>query len=182
MSSQCNLVMLAGSSEAGKSSAGQFFSQSGAIRQKIRGIILPLTSGHVVTHEGVRTREGFDASEFIMNLLAIRAGLSASDILVVESFIDPSLAEQCRNAWPGRALIVFIDAPLELRVSRLIAATGLADAKARGIIMTKDRRKRLDEQLPIWKSLADVWINNTGPPEDYLLELRQIIDLLDGND
>lgn len=182
MSSPSKLIILAGSTEAGKSSAGQYFSELGAIRKKIRHMLLPLTSGYIVSHEGVLTRQDFAPSEFIASLLAIQANLFPGDILVIESFIDANLATQCRNAWPGRAVIVFIDAPFKLRVARLVTATGLAEEEAGSIISGKDQRKRVKEQWQIWKTVADVWIDNTGRPEDYRLTLSQVIALTNRTD
>lgn len=182
MSSPAKLIILAGSSEAGKSSAGQYLSELGAIRKKIREMLLPLTSGNIVSHEGVLTRQDFAPSEFVASLLAIRANLSFSDILVVESFIDASLAVKCRGAWPGRAVIVFIDAPYELRVARLVAATGLAVEEAEAIIKDKDQRKKIMEQWQTWKSVTDIWIDNTERPEDYRFTLSQIMTLMSGTD
>lgn len=179
MSSPSRLIILAGSSEAGKSSAGQYFSELGAIRKKIREMLLPLTSGHIVNHEGVLTRQGFAPSEFIASLLAIQADLFSGDILVIESFIDVDLAVQCRNAWAGLAVIVFIDAPFKLRVARLMAATGLAEEEAGSIIRIKDGRKRVDEQRHMWKSVADIWIDNTGQPDEYRIQLEQVVAQID---
>jgi hypothetical protein len=180
MSSPSKLILLAGSSEAGKSSAGQYFSELGAIRKKIREMLLPLASGHIVNHEGVLTRQGFAPSEFIASLLAIQANLFSGDILVIESFIDVDLAVQCRNAWPGIAAIVFIDAPFRLRVARLMTATGLAEEEARSIIRIKDERKRVKEQRQMWESVADVWIDNTGQLDEYRLELERVVALMNG--
>jgi dephospho-CoA kinase len=182
MNSPSRLIIMAGSTEAGKSSAGQYFSELGAIRMKIREILLPLTSGHIVSHEGVLTRQDFAPSEFISSVLAIHATLVPGDILVIESFIDAALATQCRDVWPGQAVIIFIDAPFELRVARLVTATGLAEEVAESIVRRKDQRKQVKEQWQIWESVADAWIDNTGSPERYRLALRQVIALVNGMD
>jgi dephospho-CoA kinase len=166
------LIILAGTSEAGKSSAGQYLSQLGAVRQKIRDILLTLSSGELVSHEGIATRQGFASAEFMAALRSRAADLAPSDILVVESFIDAGLAVQCRNVWPSRALIVFIDAPFDLRVSRLMAA------EAQRTICVKDERKRVIPQMHLWKRATNIWIDNTGNINEYQATMRQVIQLM----
>lgn len=172
------LIILAGTSEAGKSSAGQYLSELGAVRQKIRDILLTLTSGELVSHEGVATRQGFDPAEFMAALRTRAADLTPSDILVVESFIDAELALQCQNDWPNRALIVFIDAPFGLRVSRLAAASGLPLTEAQRVVRAKDDRKRVAVQMQLWDRTADLWIDNAGGIDEYQTALRQAVQLL----
>jgi dephospho-CoA kinase len=172
------LILLAGTTEAGKSTAGQYLRQLGAVRQKIRDILLTLTSGELVSHEGAATRQGFDPAEFMAVLRASAADLMPSDILVVESFIDAELAVRCQNDWPSRALIVFIDAPFGLRVSRLMAASGLPAAEARRVVDAKDERKRAAEQMPLWGRAAGLWIDNIGTIDEYQAALRRAVQLL----
>lgn len=175
------LVILAGTSEAGKSSAGQYLSQLGAIRQKIRDILLTLSSGELVTHEGVATRTNFAPAQFLAALIDKARTLAPDDILVLESFIDADLAVQCRSSWTSRALIVFIDAPFGLRVSRLMVASGLSAEEARHTIKAKDERKRVGEQMGQWRSVSDIWIDNAGSLHEYRAALRQTLEVL-GNE
>ncbi|WP_233196630.1 AAA family ATPase [Verrucosispora sp. ts21] len=153
------LILLAGTSESGKSTAGNHLAQRGAQRIKIRTILLALTSGTEVRHEGVTTREGFDTGEFL-SALHDRARTEAADVAVVESFIDAQLAHATKESWPGPAAIVFITAAEPLRVNRLAAAINIDHTAARALIKAKDARKRVNEQLPRWRQIADHWIDN----------------------
>lgn len=165
------LVLLTGTSEAGKSSAGRYLASRGAQRLKIRTLLLTLTSGRPVDHEGVKTREGFHHDEFL-DRLRDRTAASPEPIVAVESFIDANLAETVRDAWPAPCVIVFIDAERTLRVRRHAAADGLHDGRAAAIVDAKDRRKRVLDQWSTWRRLADFWIDND----------RSITDLHDALD
>ncbi len=171
------LLLLAGTSEAGKSSAGQFLAAIGAHRVKIRPILLGLASGTETRHEGVATREGFDHHEFVEALLNLPVPADTSAI-VVESFIDVALAETVRRAWPARCAVVFITAPRSVRVHRLAAALHLDVEQAACIVRHKDTRKRVDNQLPAWRTTADHWIENVGDLVTYRTSLREILRTL----
>jgi dephospho-CoA kinase len=156
---QRSLILLAGTSESGKSTAGAYLAQSGAQRIKIRTILLPLTSGIEVWHEGVATREGFDTAEFLAALHR-RARAGTTDVAVVESFIDAELARATKASWPCHAVVVFVTADEPLRVRRLAAAGHIPHTVAQDLIRRKDARKRVNEQLPLWRQIADHWIDN----------------------
>lgn len=153
------LVLLAGTTEAGKSTAGRYLAGRGARRVKIRPVLLGLTSGRPVAHEGVVTRECFDHDEFLARLRDLAAAAPEA-IVAVESFIDADLAETTRAAWTGRCVIVFIDADRTVRVHRLAEAGGLGQARSAAIIDAKDRRKRVGDQWSTWRRLVDHWIEN----------------------
>ncbi|QOC95226.1 hypothetical protein D0Q02_29515 [Micromonospora craniellae] len=153
------MILLAGTSESGKSTAGTYLAQRGAQRIKIRTILLALTSGTEVRHEGVCTREGFDTEEFL-SIVYERVRTAAADVAVVESFIDAELAHATKASWPGPAAIVFITAAEPLRVNRLAAAISIDHTAAHALIKAKDARKRVNEQLPRWRQITDHWIDN----------------------
>ncbi|MGC5052825.1 hypothetical protein ACLQ2S_15390 [Micromonospora sp. DT48] len=153
------LILLAGTSESGKSTAGIHLTQRGAQRIKIRTILLALTSGTEVRHEGVSTREGFDTDEFL-SALHEHARTGAADMAVVESFIDAELANATKASWPGPAAIVFITAAEPVRVNRLAVAINIDQTAAHALVKAKDARKRVNEQLPRWQQIADHWIDN----------------------
>lgn len=164
------LLLLAGTSEAGKSTAGLHLSSRGADRIKIRTLLLTLTTGRLVTHEGVATREGFEPHEFIDALQ--RRCRTASRVAVVESFIDAGLCRRTRDAWPGPTAIVFITADEALRCHRLATAMCISEADALTIVRSKDARKRVGPQRAEWESLADYWIDNGGG----LAEFTRVLD------
>lgn len=110
------LLLLAGTSEAGKSTAGQHLARCGGRRLKIRNILLALHSGTEVRHEGVATREGFDYEEFITQL-SVWVAAASQPLIIVESFIDTELALLVRSRWPTICEIVFIDADAGLRIA-----------------------------------------------------------------
>lgn len=165
------LVLLAGTSEAGKSTAGRHLAHRGAKRVKIR-TLLKLSSGIEVVHEGVGTREGFDHHEFVTGLQGL-AATAQEPVVVVESFIDAELAMLTRTSWPTESLVVFITAPQQVRVRRYAVANDLAYEQADRIVRAKDARKRVAEQLSTWRRIADHWIDNTG-------KLSAFTDTLDG--
>lgn len=154
------MLLLAGTSEAGKSSAGEYLAALGARRVKIRTVLVQLTSGRQAYHEGVETREGFGYDEFVSKLLELsNCGESP---LAVESFIDSALAMTVKRTWPAPCSIIFITAPELVRVRRLAQARGLTADEARRIIRRKDERKRVHEQIPTWRAIADHWVDNTA--------------------
>lgn len=168
------LLLLAGTSEAGKSTAGLHLSSRGADRIKIRTLLLTLTTGSPVTHEGVATREGFEPYEFIDALR--RRCRTESRVAVVESFIDAGLCRQTRDAWPGPVAVVFVTADEALRCHRLATTTNISEADALAIIRSKDARKRVGPQLAEWDSLADHWIDNRNGLAQFSRALDAVYD------
>ncbi|PZG15061.1 hypothetical protein C1I95_20345 [Micromonospora craterilacus] len=164
------MLLLAGTSEAGKSSAGEYLAALGARRVKIRTVLVRLVSGRETYHEGAQTREGFEYDEFIAKLLELES--SGETPLAVESFIDVTLAAAVRRAWPARCAIMFITAPLPVRVRRLAEARGISAAQAQRIIRSKDDRKRVHEQLPTWRVITDHWIDNSADIVTFRARLR----------
>ncbi|MEU7926353.1 hypothetical protein [Micromonospora sp. NPDC049107] len=164
------MLLLAGTSEAGKSSAGEYLAALGSRRVKIRTVLVQLTSGRQAYHEGVETREGFGYNEFVSKLLALTDRGEAP--LAVESFIDAALAMTVKRTWPAPCSIIFITAPELVRVRRLAQARGLTADEARRIIRRKDERKRVHEQLPAWRAIADHWVDNTASIITFRARLR----------
>ncbi|WP_213456991.1 hypothetical protein [Rhizomonospora bruguierae] len=167
------MLLLAGTSEAGKSTAGDHLAARGACRVKIRTILAQLASGIPAEHEGVTVREGFDQQEFIQRVLdlPIPDGHAA---VVIESFIDATLAGAIRRAWPARCRIVFVTADRDRRLHRLAAGRNLTPNEAAALIDAKDTRKHVRQQLERWRLIADDWIDNDGTRDAYLARLDQI--------
>jgi dephospho-CoA kinase len=168
------LLLLAGTSEAGKSTAGQHLARCGARRLKISNILLSLRSGTEVQHEGVATREGFDHEEFIAQLRRWVVDIPQA-IVVVESFIDTDLAILTRSRWPTVCDIVFVDADRRLRIGRHASANDLPATESERIIRSKDQRKRVFEQFARWQAIADHWIENNGSIAQFKTSLEQIM-------
>jgi hypothetical protein len=168
------LILLAGTSESGKSTAGSHLELRGARRIKIRSLLAGLHSGRPVTHEGVPMREDFDHQEF---LIMVGQLPQAGDprVLVIESFIDVDLAELTRNTWAAAARIVFITATRANRITRLAAASGISFEKAATVVDRKDARKRVMEQWRRWRSTADDWIDNDSDHASYLARLDRVL-------
>ncbi|MET7422062.1 hypothetical protein [Dactylosporangium sp. NPDC005555] len=171
------MLLLAGTSESGKSTAGAHLASRGVYRVKIRTILTALTSGVPVVHEGVPMREGFDHTEFVDRLLGLDVP-NCRRAALVESFIDTSLAETTRRAWPVRCWIVFITATRATRLRRIAADRHLDTDQAQSILDAKDARKRVTEQLDRWRLIADRWIDNDASRDDYLIHLDLILDQL----
>jgi 8-oxo-dGTP pyrophosphatase MutT (NUDIX family)/dephospho-CoA kinase len=167
------LILLAGTTEAGKSTAGRYLAGRGVRRVKIRPVLLGLTSGRPVAHEGVVTRECFDHDEFLARLRDLAAAAPEA-IVAVESFIDVDLAETIRTMWTGRCVIVFVDADRTVRVRRLVEAGGLGQARSAAIIDAKDHRKRVGDQWSAWRRLADNWIDN----DHSIAHLHRALDVV----
>jgi dephospho-CoA kinase len=168
-----DLVLLAGSTEAGKSTAGITLQQMGATRIKIRSVLLGLTTGTETTILGAKTRIGFSNAEFLDALERMRAQLA--DTAVIESFIDPSLAEWLTANWKhGRCRTAFIDAPLEIRVGRLLRAGVTDQCEAMRIIAEKDRAKGLPDNYVKWRELSDVLIYNDGTLDEFLAQIHRL--------
>lgn len=170
------LLVLAGTSEAGKSTAGTYLAGRGAHRVKIRTILTALRSGHRAVHEGVAVREDFDHAEFLHHIRHLPVPAEAVAV-VLESFIDAPLAAATRDAWPAPCRLVFITATRAHRLHRLTGA-GLDLATAERKLTGKDTRKRVAEQLDQWRALADDWIDNDGPYHAYLARLDHLLDVL----
>ncbi|TCB95447.1 hypothetical protein E0H26_19860 [Micromonospora zingiberis] len=169
------MLLLAGTSEAGKSSAGEYLATLGARRIKIRTILVRLSSGRETHHEGVQTREGFEYGEFIARLLESGGGEGP---LAIESFIDVALADRVKQAWPARCAIMFITAPLPVRVRRLAEASGISAAAAQRVIRSKDERKRVNEQLSTWRVVTDYWIDNSADIVTFRTRVREAYESL----
>lgn len=171
------LLLIAGTSEAGKSTAGLHLSQRGIYRVKIRTILTSLTTGRPDIHEGVPVRVDFDPAEFCDHVrnLSVPIGYSAA---AIESFIDVDLATATRAAWPASCRLVFITATRTRRLDRLIAATGLTPEGAATKLDGKDARKNVAAQLDQWRALADDWIDNDSTHAAYLARLDLLADLL----
>lgn len=165
-----SILLLAGTSEAGKSSAGEYLAALGARRVKIRTILVQLTSGRQAYHEGVETREDFGYDEFVSKLLELSD--RGETPLAIESFIDAALAMTVKRTWPAPCSIIFITAPELVRVKRLAQARGLTADEARRIIRRKDERKRVHEQLPAWRAITDHWVDNTANIITFRARLR----------
>ncbi|MBQ0897240.1 hypothetical protein KBX37_29920 [Micromonospora sp. U56] len=164
------MLLLAGTSEAGKSSAGEYLAALGAHRVKIRTVLVRLTSGRQAYHEGMETREDFRYDEFVWKLLELPDHDETP--LAVESFIDAALAATVKRSWPAPCSIIFITAPELVRVRRLAQARRLTADEARRIIQRKDERKRVREQIPAWRAITDHWIDNTADIVNFRARLR----------
>ncbi|MFJ1537552.1 hypothetical protein ACIODS_03310 [Micromonospora chalcea] len=164
------MLLLAGTSEAGKSSAGEYLAALGARRVKIRTVLLRLASGRQGYHEGVETREDFRYDEFVSKLLELPDRDETP--LAVESFIDATLATTVKRKWPAPCSIIFITAPELVRARRLAQARGLTTDEARRIIRRKDERKRVHEQIPTWRAITDHWVDNTADIITFRARLR----------
>lgn len=171
------LILLAGTSESGKSTAGAYLADRGAYRVKIRSLLADLTTGTPVTHEGVPMREGFDHQEFV-ELVHRLAQPDDSRVLVIESFIDADLAAATRRAWTGAARITFITATRTNRIARLAATQQVTLHDAASIVDGKDDRKRVVAQWARWRAIADDWIDNDGDHAAYLASLDLILTTL----
>ncbi|MEU7609403.1 hypothetical protein [Micromonospora sp. NPDC049204] len=170
------MLLLAGTSEAGKSSAGEYLGALGARRIKIRTILVQLTTGREAYHEGTETREDFAYEEFIAKLIELSIASEAP--LVVESFIDAALTAELKRAWPAPCDIIFITAPQALRIRRLAAARGMSTKQAQQIVRRKDDRKRVHEQLPTWRAVADHWIDNSADITSFRARLRGALEAI----
>ncbi len=168
------MMLLAGTSEAGKSSAGEYLAALGARRVKIRTVLVRLASGRETYHEGAQTREGFKYDEFIAKLLELES--CGETLLAVESFIDVALAASVKRAWPSQCGIMFITAPFPIRVRRLAEARGISADQAQRIIRSKDDRKRVHEQLSTWRVIADHWIDNSADIFTFRTRLREAFE------
>jgi dephospho-CoA kinase len=171
---QRTLLLLAGTSEAGKSTAGEYLQGRGLMRLKVREVLQVLQSGRPVFHEGIEMREEFTPSEFLKKLAAA-VDQTAARAVVVESFIDAALARFVKEEWRGSCYVVFITASLHLRTQRLAEASGQTSADAGRLVQEKDRRKRVLEQLDLWRVLADFWIVNESTREAFLTALDEIV-------
>ncbi|MEV6903116.1 dephospho-CoA kinase [Amycolatopsis sp. NPDC051372] len=109
-----------------------------ASRKRLNGIVHPLV--------GARTAE----------LMAE----AADDAVIVHDI--PLLVEG--NLAPAYHLVVIVDAPVEVRVRRLVEARGMAEADARARI----RAQASDEQR---RAVADVWLDNGGAQDGVLAEV-----------
>ncbi|MEU4672553.1 dephospho-CoA kinase [Amycolatopsis sp. NPDC023774] len=107
-------------------------------RKRLNGIVHPLV--------GKRTAE----------LMAE----AADDAVIVHDI--PLLVES--NLAPAYHLVVIVDAPVEVRVRRLVEARGMAEADARARI----RAQASDEQR---RAVADVWLDNGGAQDAVLAEV-----------
>ncbi|MEV4602603.1 dephospho-CoA kinase [Amycolatopsis sp. NPDC049253] len=109
-----------------------------ASRKRLNGIVHPLV--------GKRTAE----------LMAE----AADDAVIVHDI--PLLVEG--NLAPAYHLVVIVDAPVEVRVRRLVEVRGMAEADARARI----RAQASDEQR---RAVADVWLDNGGAQDAVLAEV-----------
>ncbi|HEY2062347.1 dephospho-CoA kinase [Amycolatopsis sp. NBC_01480] len=107
-------------------------------RKRLNGIVHPLV--------GARTAE-------------LMAG-AAQDAVIVHDI--PLLVEG--HLAPAYHLVVIVDAPMEVRVRRLVEARGMAEADARARI----RAQASDAQR---RAVADVWLDNGGAQDIVLAEV-----------
>lgn len=166
------LLILSGSTDAGKSHAGAFLESVGGTRIKILPLLNSLTSGVEMKFGDVLSRVGFSISEFHSELeqIVMRSGGSFA---VLESVIVPEHALQLQAMWSGTCQILFVDAPLEIRVARVMAS--YRDERAvRSSIVRKDVLKGIDGSRSTWIAIADHVIINVMHLKDYERRLREI--------
>lgn len=167
-------LILAGTSESGKSSAGLFFERHGVLRLKVRSIINTLTTGHPAEHLGYPTREMFSHEEFMTAVL--RYWVAAKHpVIVLESLIDPEQAEFWRKCFIGTTCILFIDAPEDMRVRRSMKDNHLDWSAAREIVQKKDFIKGFPARADKWSQIADYRIWNDGALTDFEHQLNVIL-------
>ncbi|WP_020660411.1 dephospho-CoA kinase [Amycolatopsis benzoatilytica] len=87
----------------------------------------------------------------------------ADDAIVVHDV--PLLVEN--NLAPAYHLVVVVDAPVEVRVRRLVEVRGMAEDDARARI----RAQAAEEQR---RAVADVWLDNGGPQDIVLADVDEL--------
>lgn len=90
-------------------------------------------------------------------------GQAPADAVVVQDI--PLLVEI--GMAPAYHLVVIVDAPVEVRVHRLVHSRGLieADARARIAAQATEEARR---------AVADVWLDNSGPADKVLAEVDEL--------
>ncbi|MFJ7215681.1 dephospho-CoA kinase [Amycolatopsis sp. NPDC098790] len=183
-------VGLTGGIGAGKSTVANRLAEHGAVLidsdRIAREVVAPGTEGlarlaeefgeEILAADGSLDRPALAAKAFaddesrrrlnaiVHPLVGARTGelmaAAAPDAVIVHDI--PLLVEN--GLATAYHLVVVVDAPVEVRVRRLVSARGMAEDDARARI----RAQASDEQR---RAVADVWLDNGGPEDAVLLDV-----------
>lgn len=177
------IFALAGMSESGKSTAGNYLDFRGIHRLKIRDLIeeVRLTKGFTdlgqdefnerMSHE----RPYWLWSQFLKPL-EVELGLSEIPVCSIESFGVPAFADFLRECYGNHFVLVYFDVDYEIRVLRQMQREGVGREGAIAIMQPKDEFKEKEYQVPQLLKMADVVIDNNGTREQLYGQLDQMVN------
>jgi len=174
------VLLLAGLSESGKSSAGRFLNDRGFRRIKFVKLLAA---------EALRNNSTLDPYDYCMQLDIdedSKAKIFVQELLrksqkenirfcVVESMIRPDTAQAIKNLLgEKRALIVYIDVSEATRLCRQMVREHIDLAKAKKLMLPRDATKKSHGANHI-KEIADVIIDNEGSLDSFKNQLSELV-------
>ena len=174
------LFALGGMSECGKSHAGQRFDSAGVRRIKIariladigreRGMDLGAADFTGQLHEDL----GDEVVTYFLDKVEAEMREYGAVRASIESLYRRSLADGIRERLGDRFVVLFIDAPFDLRVERELIAKGGDRATLSAATRAKDHWK-MDRGARDIREIADVIVDNSGTAQQYDATLDQLL-------
>jgi len=167
------VFLIGGMSECGKSTFGRYLDSHGIARLKIvfflkRVMAREGASGDFYewNNRNVAERPEWVRQEFTEEFLAW-ANDNQVSLCCLESLYGPELGVYMRDHLEGgRAVVVYVDIPLEIRLQRQIIRQNLGSLKeAEEYLLPRDEIKKA-WKVPEIEQVADVVIDNSGSLDD----------------
>ena len=176
------VLLISGMSESGKSTIGKYLDSKGVKRLKIVTFLRRVMETEGAqwdfvpwNDEAEKQRPDWLAKRFVEEFKRYCQEQQIS-YCCLESLYRPTFAQFIRSALPDRVVIVFVDIPQELRVSRQMSREGLASLEeARAYILPRDKRKE-EWGTHLVKNIADEIINNSGTIESLYRQVDAMLN------
>jgi len=172
------VFLLGGMSESGKSTLGRYLDSRGIPRLKIVSFLktvmqreCPTAEFYEWNNKNVAERPEWVREVFTEEFLFWTHTNNIRNCCL-ESLYGPELGVYMREHLEGRAVVVYVDMPLEVRLQRQVIRENLFSLEeAKKILLPRDEVKKR-WKVPEIEKVADVVIDNTGS----LGELHQKAD------
>lgn len=175
------VFLIGGMSESGKSTVGKYLDTLGIKRFKI---VTYLTE--VMKSEGgsgdfqewndraESERPDWLKEQFVEEFVKA-TGWERIEYCCLESLYKPEFGQFIKSKLPDVAVIVCVDAPLEIRVQRQVIRENLTSVEqAKAILLPRDTKKEGWGTHRI-KEIADVVIDNSGDMETLKAQTRAMV-------
>lgn len=175
------VFLIGGMSESGKSTVGKYLNSKGVTRLKIVTFLRRVMEAEDVAgdfaqwnEESEKQRPDWLAKRFVEEFEQYCQEQQIS-YCCLESLYRSSFAQSIRSELPSRVVVVFVDIPQDLRVTRQMTRQNLPSIEAaREFIIPRDQQKE-EWRTPLVKDIADEIIDNSGTIEDLYHKLDAML-------
>lgn len=175
------VFLISGMSESGKSTTGKYLDSKGVKRLKIVTFLRQVMESEGATgdfaqwnDESEKRRPDWLSRKFVEEF---ERHCQAQRIryCCLESLYRPSFAQSIRAGLPSRVVVVFVDIPQDLRITRQMTRQNLPSIEvAREYILPRDQQKE-ERGTPRVKDIADEIIDNSGTTAELYNKLDAIL-------